>query len=150
LTCDATKAFASAQIRVHEWVLSLAAGQFPLLVTPEAGIAKHEATAMSDEPIVLDQHRGMAAQKATEIRRRLVEVKADQAALRERQGELERVLAAAPAQTWLEAAEKARYLIDLFAATAQGQDPRRRRLIESVIDDFKRLSEATPQPVDRG
>ena len=101
---------------------------------------------MSDDPIVLDQRRGMAAQKATEIRRRLAEVKADQAALRERQGELEKVLAAAPAQTWLEAAEKARYLIDLFAATAQGQDPRRRRLIESVIDDFKRLSEATAQP----
>jgi len=104
---------------------------------------------MTDEPIVLDQRRGMAAQKATEIRRRLTEVNADQAALRERQGELEKVLAAAPAQTWLEATEKARYLIDLFAATAQGQDPRRRRLIESVLDDFKRLSEATPHPGDQ-
>jgi hypothetical protein len=105
---------------------------------------------MTDEPIVLDQRRGMAAQKATVIRRHLAEVEADQAALRERQGELEKVLAAAPAQTWLEAAEKARYLIDLFAATAQGQDPRRQRLIESVIDDFRRLSEATPHPGDHG
>ena len=105
---------------------------------------------MSDDPIVLDQHRGMAAQKATEIRRHLSEVEADQAALRERQGELEKVLAAAPAHTWPEAAEKARYLIDLFAATVQGEDSRRRRLIESVLDDFKRLSDATTEPTDRG
>ncbi len=105
---------------------------------------------MSDDPIVLDQHRGMAAQRATEIRRHLAEVKADQAALRERQAELETGLAAAPAQTWLEAAEKARYLIELFAVTSQGEDPRRRRLIESVLDDFKRLSDASPEPGDRG
>ena len=97
---------------------------------------------MSDDPIVLDQHRGMAAQKATEIRRRLAEVKADQAALKDRLAELERVLAAAPVQTWSEAAEKARYLIELFAATPAAEDPRRQRLIKSVLDDFRRLSTA--------
>jgi len=40
---------------------------------------------MTDDPVELDEHRGMAAQKSTEIRRRLHQVQADQAALRRRQ-----------------------------------------------------------------
>jgi hypothetical protein len=95
---------------------------------------------MQHDPIVLDEHRGMAAQQATEIRRRLAEVEADQAALRERRTELEKYLLAAPASTWLEAAEKARYLIGLFATTSIAQDPRRRKLIAGVLEDFSRLS----------
>jgi len=95
---------------------------------------------MQHDPIALDEHRGMAAQQATEIRRRLAEVEADQAALRERRTELEKYLLAAPASTWLEAAEKARYLIGLFATTSIAQDPRRRKLIAGVLDDFRRLS----------
>ena len=92
------------------------------------------------DPVVLDEHRGMMAQKATEIRRHLAEVEAQQAALQKRQAELERFLLAAPAETWEDAAEKARYLITLFAATSEGQDPRRRKIIAGVLDDFKRLS----------
>ena len=95
---------------------------------------------MQHDPIVLDEHRGVAAQQATEIRRRLAEVEADQAALRERRTELEKFLLAAPASTWLEAADKARYLIGLFATTSIAQDPRRRKLIAGVLDDFSRLS----------
>jgi hypothetical protein len=95
---------------------------------------------MQHDPIVLDKHRGMAAQQATEIRRRLAEVEADQAALRERRTELEKFLVAAPASTWFEAADKARYLIGLFATTSIAQDPRRRKLIAGVLDDFQRLS----------
>jgi len=44
---------------------------------------------MTDDPVALDQRRGMAAQRATDIRRRRGEVAADQAALRHRQKELE-------------------------------------------------------------
>jgi hypothetical protein len=95
---------------------------------------------MRHDPIVLDEHRGVAAQQATEIRRRLAEVEADQAALRERRTELEKFLLAAPASTWLEAADKARYLIGLLATTSIAQDPRRRKLIAGVLDDFSRLS----------
>jgi hypothetical protein len=105
---------------------------------------------MSDDPILLDQRRGMAAQEATKIRRRLADVRADQAALRERQAELEKVLAAAPAQTWAEAAEKARYLIELFAAMPAAEDPRRQRLIASVLDDFRRLAGEPPDSPDGG
>ncbi|MGE5146295.1 MAG: hypothetical protein ACM3N5_06070 [Candidatus Eiseniibacteriota bacterium] len=94
-----------------------------------------------DDPVDLDGRRGMAAQKSTEIRRRLREVQADQAALRHRQEELEHFMLAAPAATWPEAAAKAKYIIQLFAATADGQDPRRKKLIESALDDLARLAE---------
>ena len=95
---------------------------------------------MIHDPIVLDEHRGIAAQQATEIRRRLSEVEADQAALRARRTELEKFLIAAPAPTWHEAADKARYLIGLFATTSLGRDPRRQKLIAGVLEDFSRLS----------
>ena len=103
---------------------------------------------MSDKPIVLDQHRGMAAQKATQIRRHLAEVEADQIALRDRQAELEKILAMTEVTTWPEAAEKARYLIELFAATPAAQDPRRQGLIISVLDDFRRLSGVAKETSD--
>ena len=92
---------------------------------------------MTDEPITLDGRRGMAAQKATEIRRLLAEVEANEQSLRVRQEELETQLIAVPATTWFEAAQKkARYLLGLFAATAVAQDPRRKLLIENVLEDF--------------
>ena len=96
---------------------------------------------MTDPPIKLDRHRGMAAQKATEIRRLLAEVEANESALRERQLQLETRLIALPAATWPDAAEKARYLLKLFAASPCAQDPRRQQLITNVLDDFARLSE---------
>ena len=51
---------------------------------------------MTDDPIALDNHRGTAAQRATDIRRRSGKVAADQAELRRRQEELEHFLPAAP------------------------------------------------------
>ena len=98
---------------------------------------------MNGNPITLDEHRGMAAQRATDIRRRLAEVEADQVALWHRQAEVEKFLLAAPATSWHEAVEKARYLITLFAATAEAQDPRRRTLIANVFEDFDRLSDTS-------
>jgi hypothetical protein len=95
---------------------------------------------MTDKPVNLDEHRGMAAQKDTEIRRDLRQVQVDQAALRARQEKLETLLLAAPAATWLEAAAKARYLIELFAATPDAQDPRRRKIIAGALEDLTRLS----------
>jgi hypothetical protein len=95
---------------------------------------------MTDKTIDLDQHRGMGAQKATELRRLLADVAADQAALRVRQDELETQLVAAPSADWHEAATKARYLLHLFADSLAGQDPRRQTLIDAVLADFERLS----------
>jgi hypothetical protein len=95
---------------------------------------------MTDKPVELDEHRGMAAQKSTETRRRLREVEADQSALRHRQQEFERHTVTTPSTSWPEAAEKARYLIQLFAATPEAQDPRRQALIASVLEDLARLA----------
>jgi hypothetical protein len=97
---------------------------------------------MIDRPVNLDKYRGMTAQKATEARRLLAEVQANEKALRERRDELEAHLLAAPASSWPDAAGKAHYLLDLFAETTQGQDPRRRALIAAVLEDFARLSDA--------
>lgn len=82
----------------------------------------------------------MAAQKATDLRRLLSEVEVNAETLRRRQGELEAQLAAAPAATWPEAAEKARYLLALFEATLPSEDTRRRKLVAAVLDDFDRLT----------
>ena len=99
---------------------------------------------MTDETVELDQHRGMAAQKATTIRRLLSEVEANQRDLRVRQEELEAQLIAAPSTTWIEASDKARYLLVLFAAMVDAQDTRRQKLIAAVISDLDRLA-ASPR-----
>lgn len=103
--------------------------------------------AMTDDPVDLDKHRGMAALIATDIRRqRLYEFQLEQAALRRRQDELEKLLLAAPAKTWPEAAVKAQYLIQLFAATPEAQDPRYKRLIAHALEDLTRLSDRAKGP----
>ena len=96
---------------------------------------------MTDEPVNLDGRRGMVAQRDTDIRRNLHEIQVDQAALRDRQEELENFLDAVPASTRTEAAACARYLLQLFAATPEAQDPRRQRLIARALDDLTRFAE---------
>jgi hypothetical protein len=104
------------------------------------GPSRPRGATMTEKTIDLDQHRGMAAQKATELRRLLANVETNEKALRLRQDELEARLLAAPAANWREAAEKARYLLKLFAASPSAQDPRRQKLIAAVLGDFKRLA----------
>lgn len=98
---------------------------------------------MTGKTIDLDLHRGMAAQHATELRRLRSDVETNAKALQERQLELETRLLARPAQTWAEAAEKAHYLLSLFATTPAAQGPRRQRLIADVLEEFKRLSDGS-------
>ena len=95
---------------------------------------------MDGDLVELDGHRGMAAQKSTELRRLSHQVRADQAALRDRQEQFERQAIAGPSTSWAEAAAKARYLIQLFAATPEARNPRRQELISKVLDDLSRLS----------
>jgi hypothetical protein len=93
-----------------------------------------------DTPITLDKHRGMIAQKATELRRLQSEVEANEQMLRDRHDELQTRLVASPAENWPAAGEKARYLINLLAGTASARDPRWQNLIQAVFEDFDRLS----------
>ena len=104
------------------------------------GEARRGGKEMTDKTIDLDKRRGMAAQRETRLRRLHAEVREQRDALRARQDALEEQLVAAPAETWEEAAEKARYLLTLFAATMDARDPRRQKLIAAVLEDFSRLS----------
>jgi len=103
---------------------------------------------MPNDPIDLDRRRGKTALKATEDRRqRLEDVLAHHAALARRQDELEQCLMAGPSTTPSEAIARARYLLHLFAATSEGQEPRRRELIALALEDLTRLCEhAKDQP----
>jgi hypothetical protein len=96
---------------------------------------------VSDAPVDLDKHRGMASQKATDIRRVLAEAEANAQILRERQGVLESQLLSAPAASWPEAAAKARYVLNLYAAGLAHSDSHHRDLVAAVLADFARLSD---------
>ena len=93
---------------------------------------------MVDHPTNLDEHRGMAAQKATDIRRLRSEVEADQAALRTRQADLEDLLAAAHASIGqMRSRRPVICLVSLRRAPTQWT--RGRKLIDSVMADFDHL-----------
>jgi hypothetical protein len=95
---------------------------------------------MTDRPVDLDKHRGMAAQKATDLRRALAEVENNLRALREREADLENRFMTVPASSWPEAAVKARYLLNLYAASLPADDTRHRALVGALFDDFARLA----------
>jgi hypothetical protein len=95
---------------------------------------------MNDMPVDLDKHRGMAAQKATDIRRVLADVEANAKLLRDRQGAVEIQLLTVPAASWPEAAAKARYVLSLYAAELPPADTHHHDLVAAVLADFTRLS----------
>jgi len=95
---------------------------------------------MNEPPIELDRHRGMAAQKATDIRRVVADVETKAKLLRDHQSEVEIQLLAAPAASWIEAAAKARYVLNLYAAQLSPADTRHRDLVAAVLEDFSQLS----------
>src|ERR1700752_5314865 len=94
---------------------------------------------MSDKPVELDSRRGMAAQKATGLRRILAEAEAHAANLRDRQLQIEAHLLDEPAMSWSEAAAKARYVLNLYYATLAAHDTHQRDLVASILKDFARL-----------
>jgi len=95
---------------------------------------------VNDKPLDLDSHRGMAAQKATDIRRVLADVEHNARDLRDRQAAVESRLLSAPAASWLEASAKARYVLNLYAAGLAAHDTHHRDLVTAVLADFDRLS----------
>ena len=95
---------------------------------------------MTEIPIDLDKHRGMAAQKATDIRRVLADVEANAKLLREAQGVVEIQILAVPATSWPEAVAKARYVLNLYSASLAASDTHHRDLVTAVLADLTRLS----------
>ena len=96
---------------------------------------------MNDNPIDLDSHRGMAAQKATDMRRVLADVEANAKILRDHQSAVEIQLVEVPATSWAEAAAKARYVLNLYASELAPADTHHRDLIATILADFARLSD---------
>lgn len=94
---------------------------------------------MSDDPVELDSRRGMAAQKATGLRRILADAETHASVLRERQRQIEAELLDTPAASWPEAAAKARYILNLYYATLGENDTHHRDLVASVLKDFARF-----------
>jgi hypothetical protein len=97
------------------------------------------ACLVSEELLDLDKHRGMAAQKATEMRRAIADVENNARQLRERQGVVENELLSVQATSWPEAAAKARYILNLYAAGLPPDDAHHRDLVAAVLADFARL-----------
>jgi hypothetical protein len=95
---------------------------------------------MTDEPFDLDKHRGMAAQKATDLRRTLAEVENHARDLRDRQAVVENQLLSIPAASWPEAVAKARYVLNLYVAGLAPDDTRHRDLVTAILEDFARLA----------
>ena len=99
-----------------------------------------QARLMSDNPLYLDERRGMAAQKATDIRRILADAENNAKELRDRQAILENQLLSVPATSWPEASAKARYVLNLYAAGLASDDSHHRDLVTAILADFSRLS----------
>src|ERR1700730_15811033 len=96
---------------------------------------------MTEKPLDLDRHRGLAAQRATDIRRALTEVENNARDLRDRQAQLENQLLTVAAASWPEAAPKARYVLNLYAASLSPDDTHHRDVVAAVLADFARLSD---------
>jgi hypothetical protein len=94
---------------------------------------------MSETPIDLDKHRGLAAQKATDIRRVVADVEASAKLLREYQAAVELQLLTVPATSGPAAVAKARYVLNLYAADLAPTDTHHRDLVTAVLADLTRL-----------
>jgi hypothetical protein len=106
---------------------------------PAPSVPTAEPAGVKAAPLAVGKRQAHGTGMA-EFRRHLSEIEDEQAGLRQRRAELERVLFAAPSATWMEAVERAQYLLTLFAAIVGGQDPGRRQIVASVVDDLARLS----------
>ena len=95
---------------------------------------------MTDKPLDLDRHRGMAAQKATGIRRVLADVESNARDLRDREAAVESQILSTPATSWPEAVAKARHVLNSYAAGLAAHDTHHRDLVTAVLADFDRLS----------
>src|SRR6202049_777052 len=98
------------------------------------------ARLVTDKPLDLAKHRGMAAQKATDISGVLAEVENNPRQLRDRQGALEDQLLSVPAASWPEAAAKARHVLNLYAAGLAPAATHHRELVAAIFASFARAS----------
>jgi hypothetical protein len=105
---------------------------------------------MTHNPIDLDAHRSAEGQQQTTARReQALEDQAQRRSFLRRQAEREEDLLKAPYGSFEASARITIHLIELFALTKEGREPRRRRLIERALADLERLTQTgrdTPPP----
>jgi hypothetical protein len=102
-----------------------------------------------DDPVALDARRGVGARKDAEERRKRGKVADDLEAVRARQVALESYLHGQTPQSWRAVAEKARYVIELLAATRGALDPQRQRLVADVLAELGEVARP-PAPDNDG
>lgn len=98
------------------------------------------ARLVSDKPLDLDKHRGMAEQKSNRH-------PANSGGRREQRkgparsaGDTRKPASVGSGASWPEAAAKARYVLNLYAAGLAPADTHHRDLVAVVLADFARLS----------
>ena len=72
--------------------------------------------------------------------RTLAEVESNARNLRDRQAHFESQLLSVPSHSWPEAAAKARYVLNLYAAGLSPEDSHHRDLVAAILEDFSRLA----------
>lgn len=96
---------------------------------------------MSHDPVNLDSRRDAAGVMGVEMRFSVAgPTAAARAAAALDLAQIERRLAAGPAENWAQAAEHAIALLAAYGATADARDGRRQALIARTIADLDRLS----------
>lgn len=95
---------------------------------------------MTDQPVDLDGHRTAEGKISSELRRKAVNRDAaPDARPIIADIELDAALAEQPAGRWIEAMEKAAFLLRRYAATREADDPRIQELIKRAENDLARL-----------
>jgi hypothetical protein len=95
---------------------------------------------VTDRPIDLDGHRTFEGKQESELRRKAVNRDTAPGA-RPNMADIDfdAALSVEPARTWVEAMEKAAFLLRRYAATREADDPRIQKLIKRAESDLARL-----------
>ncbi|MBB4305607.1 hypothetical protein GGD81_004688 [Rhodobium orientis] len=96
---------------------------------------------MTDRPIDLDTWRTKEGKLEIDMRRKAVtthaspDEEADSVS-----AQIDAATLAEPARTWIEATKEVRFLLELYAATPEAEDPRLHKLIQRALSDLARLT----------
>lgn len=95
---------------------------------------------VTDRPIDLDGHRTVEGKIRSELRRKAVNRDTAPDARPITAGnDIDAALLVQPARTWIEAMEKAAFLLRRYEATREADDPRIQKLIKRAQSDLARL-----------
>ncbi len=95
---------------------------------------------MTDHPIDLDGRRTTEGKLEIQSRRRAANTRLPPEPCGDKvDAELDAALLTGPARTWIEAADKARFLLGRFSATPEARNARIQKLIGRAMCDLARL-----------